>query len=445
MDKIITKLRFTMNKKWILLALVCLAGRSFAQIQFNSLQEVLNYADGHSFTIQASVAQQAIEQSGKRQAQSSLYPTLNIVTGFTDNITLLPTLVPAKLFNPTASDNEYSEMTFGKKYIYNAGLVAQWDILNFQKIFAIQTANLKTNAGKLNTQKVKYETYNKLASVYYSILLINKSLSIYNENVKVTDSLRKNAQEKYQKGIISEEDMNKVLIRHLQNKKNLEYAQTNLQQLHCQFQMLLNTKKTLLVSGEIDEPLVLNTQINTTHPDVLWQQSQVKISESVVKQNKSLHTPSLSMQYQYNYNWATNEITNLSGANKLPSQYLGVKLSLPIFNGFLTESKIRESKTQLKIQQMQLENITLNQQKEDETLELQYKQTGNTLEKNKEILELQQKNDAHTENKYEIGIIGLDERMTKYNDLLTAQYNYLQSLADFSLAQYQIYIRQINF
>lgn len=434
-----------MNKKWILLVLVCLAGRSFAQIQFNSLQEVLNYADTHSFTIQASVAQQAIDQSGKRQAQSSLYPTLNAVTGFTDNITLQPTLVPAKLFNPNAPDNEYSEMTFGKKYIYNAGLVAQWDILNFQKIFATQTANLKTDAGKINTQKVKYNTYNQLASVYYSILLTQKSLSIFNENVKVTDSLHKNAQEKYQNGILSEEDMNRVLIQHIQNEKNLEYAQANLQQLYYQFQMLLNTNETLQISGKIDEPLVLNTQISATHPDVLWQQSQVKISESIVKQNKSLHVPSLSMQYQYNYNWATNEMTNFSGVNKLPSQYLGVKLSVPLFNGFLTEEKIKESKTQLKIQQMQLESLTLNQQKEDQTLELQFKQTGNTLAKNKEILELQQKNDAHTENKYESGIIGLDERMTKYNDLLMAQYNYLQSLTDFSLAQYKIYIRQINF
>ena len=94
---------------------------------------------------------------------------------------------------------------------------------------------------------------------------------------------------------------------------------------------------------------------------------------------------------------------------------------------------------------MQLDNLRLTKSLEDETLRLQYQQSDNNLNRTKEILTLQGQNDTYTENKYEAGIISLDERLDRYNDLLAAQYNYLQSLGDFSLAQYKVYIRQINY
>ena len=60
-------------------------------------------------------------------------------------------------------------------------------------------------------------------------------------------------------------------------------------------------------------------------------------------------------------------------------------------------------------------------------------------------MDLQQQNDKHMENKYQGGIISLDERLDKYDDLLKLQNNYLQSLAAFTLAQYKIYIRKMDF
>jgi len=429
----------------VLFAVLFVSNHAFSQIQFQSLQEVLNFADNNSFTIQSAQVQQEIDKTNKQQAQSFLYPTVNAVSGLTDNITLQPTLVPNQLLNPSATDDEYTEMTFGKKYVYTAGVIAQWDVLNFQRIFSIQMANLQLEAGEIKIQKAKFDTYNQLASLYYSILLAQKSIEIFTENVAVTDSLQQNAHEKYAKGIISEEELNRVSIQHFQNQKNLQNVQNSLQQLVFQIQTLLNTKEEVQVSGNLETPIVLNSEITAVSPDVLWQESQVSIYKSQLKQNNALFVPSLSFQYQYNYNFATNDIFNFSNVNKLPSQLLGIKLTIPLFNGFSTSSKVKASKTQLELQEMQLKNVQLSQQKEDEALKLQYKQAIYNLSKDKEILELQHKNDVHIENKYESGVVGLDERMTKYNDLLTAQYGYLQSLADFSLAQYKIYIRQLNF
>lgn len=434
-----------MKKTIFLLLAFIVTERATAQVELRSLQDVLKYADNHAFTIKSSQVQQQANEAKKLQSQSFLYPTITVASGYTDNLTLQPTLVPAQLFNPTAADGEFKEMTFGKQHVYNAGVQAQWDIVNFQKIFATKTANDNIRVGQLNTQKVKYDTYNQVASTYYSILLTLESINIYSENSSATKVILDNAHEKYKKGIISEEDLNRVSIQHIQNEKKIENARYNLKQLYNQLQSQLGTTEEIIVSGNIESQIIDNPTITNTNPEVLWQESQVKVSESKLKQTKAINLPSLSFAYQYNNAWATNNFMDFSNANKLPSQYFGIKLSATLFDGFSKRGKVKEAKAELQIQQMQLENTQLLKLKEDETLQLQYVQSLNSLNKAKEMLDLQKANDLHSGNRYESGVISLDQRMDRYEDLLEVQYHYIQDLVDYSIAQYRIYIRQMNF
>jgi outer membrane protein TolC len=135
---------------------------------------------------------------------------------------------------------------------------------------------------------------------------------------------------------------------------------------------------------------------------------------------------------------------DFSSVNVLPQQYFGVRISIPI-SGSTTRQKVNQSKMTLQLQQQQLDNTRLVKQQEDGLLQLQLQQTSDQLADNKEILSLQQQNDLHAENKYNSGIMSLDDRLNKYDDLLAAQDNYLQSLAAFTLAQYKVYIRQIDY
>lgn len=424
---------------------VALCSKALSQVQFKSLQDVLVFADKHSYAIKSSILQQKVDISRSKQAQSYLYPSLNGVAGYNDNITLQPTLVPAKLFNPNAPEGTFEELVFGRQYVYNVGIQAQWDILNFQKKFTAQTANLQLESSKASTEYARYNLYNQLASTYYSILITRKSLDLYSENVIVTESLLESAKDKFKKGIISEAEVNLAAIQHLQNQKNKETALNNLQQLTIQLQSQLNTEEQIAIQDDIEQPKAMGTQITTANPEILVQESQIKINQSLVKQNKALYFPSLSIIYQYGYLWATDDFMNFDTANELSSQIFGLKMSIPIFNGFATKEKVNEAKAQLELQQLELENLKLTKKNEDETLVLQYEEAYQNLQKNKTIFELQKKNDIHSENKYKSGIISLDERLTKYGDLLTAQYNYLKSLSDFSISQYKIYIRQMDY
>jgi len=432
-------------KNWLLIPLILFALPSMAQIQFHSLQEVLDYADQHAIAVQRARIGEQISITGKKEAKASLYPSFNTTLGYNDNITLQPTLVPAQMFNPAAPEDTFEEFTFGTKYQYSSGLQVQWDILNFQKLFALKTADKEVQKSKASIEVNRFNTYNSIASTYYSILLTQESIEIYKENLSVSSSILELAKGKYQEGILSEAEVNQAEIKDRQNKRSLDAAKSNLQQFYLQLQSQLNTDQVIQILDEPANFALGDMTIQSRHPEILLQELEVQKYESMLKQKKSLRYPSISLVYQNNRTWATNDFMDFSAANKLPQQYFGVQVNLLGSNRFTTKQKIKQSEWELQMQRLQLENTKLVKQKEDELLQLELQKASQQLTDNQYILNLQEKNDVHAEHKYQGGIIGLDERLTRYDDLLAAQEMYLQSLASFSIAQYKTYIRQINF
>ena len=414
------------------------------QIQFQSFQELLKYADEHAIQIQNALIGEQIASANKKGAKSYLYPSVNASAGYNNNLTLQPTLVPEQFFNPNSTEGSFRELTFGQQHVYSTGIQAQWNILNFQKIFASETAGIVTEQSEINTQKSKLSTYNLLASTYYSILLTQEAIVIYEENLKVSEAIYKSTNENFQKGIASEEALNLAKIKQLQNRNTLQQALSNRSRFYTQLQSKLNTSQQIIISDSPQNFSLTNTNFETIHPEITWQEMEVDKQKSLLKEKKALLLPNLSLNYQYNTSWATDGFTDFSNANELPQQYIGAKLNIPIFSGFSSRSKIKKSKLELQQQELQLENTKLVKQKEDDLLLLDVNQFEEELAEYTKIMVLRQKNDVHAENKYNSGITSLNERLDSYEDLLNAQNTYLQSLASYTLAKYKMYIRQLD-
>ena len=414
------------------------------QIQFQSFQELLKYADEHAIQIQNALIGEQIASANKKGAKSYLYPSVNASAGYNNNLTLQPTLVPEQFFNPNATEGSFRELTFGQQHVYSTGIQAQWNILNFQKQFASQTADIVAEQSEINTQKNKYNTYNLLASTYYSILLTQEAIVIYEENLKVSEAIYKSTNEKFQKGIASEEALNLAKIKQLQNRNTLQQALSNRSRFYMQLQSQLNTYQQITISDTPQNFGLSSTTFETIHPEITWQEMEVEKQKSLLNEKKALLLPNLSLNYQYNTSWTTDEFTDFSNANELPQQYVGAKLNIPIFSGFSSRSKIKKSKLELQQQEMQLENTKLVKQKEDDLLLLDVNQLEKELAEYTNIMALRQKNDIHAENQYNSGITSLNERLDSYEDLLNAQNAYLQSLASYTLAKYKLNIRQID-
>jgi len=433
-----------MKKLTLIICSVCSTLLS-AQLQFDSFDRLMDYADGHSVSIKTSVIQNDIQNSKLKESKAYLYPSIASQYGFTDYLNIQPTLVPSSALDPIAPDDTWQKVRFGKEYYYSIGFHANWDILNFQKKFAAQTSKIEAEASKANIDRTRYNTYNQLASVYYSIILNQESIKIYEENVKVFSDLLQIAQNRYDSGIIGEPDLNRAKIQDLENRKALNSANSSLDQLYAQLQSQLNTNEEIQITEKAE---FLGTDIldfSNTHPEIRFREIETGVYESQLKQAKSARYPVISFQYQKGFNWAGEKFMDFSNLSNLSHQMVGFKISMQLFDGFARKTGIRSAEQLLDIQKLELENTKLSIQKQDEILRMQYNQSYENLEKSQQILDLQTSNDHHSENKYNSGIIGLDQRLDNYEDLLDAQNRYLQNLSDFILAQYKVNLRKINF
>lgn len=417
---------------------------AWAQISFSSLQQVLDYADDHAINIQSAKDQQQIAASKYRTSKAALLPSINASAGFNDNITLQPTLVPANLFNPAAPAGTFSEYTFGRKYVYSTGAQASWDVMNFQKWFDIRTTDAAQKLSEASIVNARFQVYNQLAQTYFSILLTEKYIGIAKGNIAASDSICRIAKDKYESGIFTLENLNRSKIQLTQAQQQLSGLSSTLTQLYNQLQTQLNTNEQLILTDAFSTTYTdeeNEATITSVHPQVQVQEAQLKLNERQLAQSRSLLYPTLSLGYQYNQNWASDKMFGLSGANNLPQQFFSVKLSIPLFNGLSTRGKISQSRIQLHQQQQALENQRLAAQKEDENLDLQYHHSIGDMNKQEEILALQSSNDNYSKDRYESGVIGLDERLDKFTDLLQVQNQYMQSLSNYYISYYKRYIR----
>ncbi|MHB0756213.1 TolC family protein [Polaribacter sp. M15] len=414
------------------------------QIEFSSLQELFNYADDNSIILKTSDLNEQLYLSKNKESKTNLLPDINTSLGYNDNITLQPSLIPAQIFDPTAPEGEFSEIVFGTKYQYSRTMQAQWDVLNFQKIFAVEVSKLDISKAKASTELNRFNLYNQLASTYYSIILTQESIKVYEKNERTSKTILENASNQFDKGIISKSEYNQALINFKQIGSQLKSSKSSLKQYIIQLQTQLDTQDSIVVNDrfEVFDEFSLNS--TQTHPEILLQEANLLGVEAQLKQTKALRYPTLSLVYQDTKTWATDEFFDFSDANDLPQQLFGVTLSLNPFD-FSLKKKIQQSKINIELQKLELESSKLQFQKEDELLQLQFVQGMEQLENDKTILALQKENDQHTENLYQNGVISLDNRLEKFKELLNTQNNYLNSLASLMLSKYKKYIRQIDF
>jgi len=428
----------------VLLGIVSFSITTYAQVRFQSLQEVLNFADTHAIEIQNSKKQEDLLALKKKEAKTNRLPTFITNIGYNDNITLQPLLIPAQVFNPMAPEGSLTKVTAGTKYNYYISSNIKWDVLNFQKQFAVKTADAEWQKGKVNTALNKLNIYNVLANTYYSILLTKEAIEIYKENFSATQSIYNSAKNKYNKGIISEGDLNLAEIKKIQSESNLQNAESNLNQLMIQFQSQLNINDTIEIDDQLNTFIVNELLVNTTHPEVLLKEAEIKKQETIIKQTKAFQLPMFSLSYQNAKNWAGQEFFNFSDINNLSNQVFGANISIPIAN-LSTKQKLKQSKLDLDIKKIDLENTKLVKYKEDELLKMRLIHAEQLLRQKENILRLQNSNDKHAENKYQKEIISLDERLNHYEDLLSSQDAYLQTLGSLTIAKYQLYIRTLNY
>lgn len=433
------------KKNSFLLVFIAMATFAQAQVSFKSLQEVWDYADKHNIEVKTAQVNKIIAATSVKQSYGAMLPTVTVHGGFTDNLQIQSTLIPANLFNSAAPSGTYMEATFGRRYNYSGNLVAEMDILNTQDWFAVKASKISDEIAALTIAKTKKDLYEQLANSYFSCILLSEAEKLSRENLKAINVIYTLSSNKFNGGLISEVTFNLAKINKEKAEKSLDVAiQNKLLQLN-NLKLLLNTGDDVILTAKFEEnSLIAPNVVFAPDPTVQLYSLDALMSKNAFQSHKATFAPTLSAVYQYSALVAGDHFMKFDNSNTIPQQYWGLRLALPIFVGNTRRFEIQKAKLDYDNKQEQYNSAVLQNNINNTNLLIAYNSALQAYAKSKSILKLYQDNDAHAAQRMDEGVIPMDERLDFYSDMIISQNDYLQSMSDYFIQEYRLKISQTN-
>jgi len=200
----------------------------------------------------------------------------------------------------------------------------------------------------------------------------------------------------------------------------------------------------LVLTDTLPEKLFTQDMVDTRfdyNERVEYEQLQLnrKLNEYNIKRYKLSYLPTLSINANYSQLAQRNDFNFFkSGEPWYPSSYVGLKLNVPIFDGFVKDARVKTAKIQLEQTNNNLENLELQIDKEINESRLNLGSALVTMDFQKRNMSLAEEVYNQTRLKFEQGLGSNLEITTAQAELTTAQNNYYTALYDAIVARIEL-------
>ncbi|MFQ3575366.1 MAG: TolC family protein [Cytophagales bacterium] len=311
-------------------------------------------------------------------------------------------------------------------------------------IMALKAAKGYQELSKKNTLATRNEVVANVSKAYYQCVVAKESANLFETNIKRLDTTLHQLKEQNKAGFVEKLDVNRlqVSLNNLKIEKEKFDRTREFSLLLLKYQMNMPLNESIDVNSD-GQSLESNVDFQTQtvdyslRPEYVLLETQKKLNQIDVKNNKLAVLPTMSAFGVYGYNTANKSIPKLLPATDLWYKFAlyGLQLNVPIFGGFVNnyktqQAKLNEQKTDLNIAtlklgiELQVRQAEINLQQEKKNLNSQVQ----NLELAKEVARV-------TKVKYEKGLASSLEYYVSESELRTAQINYYTTLAAVYMAK----------
>lgn len=402
-----------------------------SELSFSSLDSLFRYAESNSISIKTGEQQVLLAKWQKISAQAGLI-NFRMQTNFnlTDNLVLPVTFLPAEAFGGTPGT--FKEVTTGQQYLGNLNFAPQIDIINPASWAKLQSANINSQLTGVNNLIVKKSLFESVSATYYNIISLKEQIEISQKSLLAADSLLVNMQNKYSGGIVRQQDLNDALINKFSLSDKLEQLKLSLKQQYYSLKILCDIPE----SNEI----LINEQPNYNQQFILGLESDNQLqhqssllrmeqANADLKTNHLMQYPSVSLVF-YDA-WQQNSRNRFfdSEVKWLNSQYVGLKISMPFpdINRYTLTKNSQINKT---ISLQNEEHTKLQNDLTNKQITLDYEKAYSQFITAKQIYQLKEQNYRMALNQFNMAILPSDRLLVAFNDMLSSQLAYSNSLAN---------------
>ncbi|RZK53743.1 MAG: TolC family protein, partial [Pedobacter sp.] len=287
-----------------------------------------------------------------------------------------------------------------------------------------------------------------VANNYYQVLVNREQLNVIDKNIKNVKVIEKIINNQYENGLAKKIDVDRIKV----NLTNLETQREQVSNAITQLENQLKFSMGMPVNNEIILPATELTEVTQlpvfTDSIGLANRTEIKLLNNQDKllslQRKAYvaeYYPSLALTGNYTYSSQANGfdfLTSNASAIGFGSSAIGLTLKVPIFNGFLTRSKIRQADVDIAKAKEDRKETTNSLNMAYENAKIQLRNSLNTIKAQKKNAELADEIYRSTQNNYNNGLATLTDLLDTESSLTEAQNSYTQALLNYKIAEIQL-------
>jgi outer membrane protein len=430
--------------KMVKLMLVLIIGMALPQLvtaqQQVTLKEALNYALQNNIRVRKSKLDIEGGRYKVEEVRAQALPTITGNVGLTYN-PIIGQLV-ANLGGQTQS------FKLGQSWNSTAGVSLSQQLFNQTVFTGLKAAKSSEEYYNLTSQLTEEQIIELVANNYYQVLVNREQLNVIDTNIKNIKVIEKIVGNQYQNGLARKIDVDRISV----NLTNLTTQRDQVVNAITQLENQLKFSMGMSVATPIELPateLTAVTQLPVLADNIdLSNRTEVKLLDNQDKllslQKKAYiaeYYPSLALSGNYTYSSQSDGFDFLNSnasAIGFGSSAIGLTLKVPIFNGFLTRSKIRQADVDIRKAKEDRKESTNSLNLAYENAKIQLRNNLNTINSQRKNADLAQEIYKSTQNNYNNGLANLTDLIDTENALTEAQNSYTQALLNYKIAEIQL-------
>ncbi|HLS37191.1 MAG TPA: TolC family protein [Sphingobacterium bovisgrunnientis] len=433
--------------KRIRIIAVLLAGLFSAS--YASAQEVLTLQDAIKYALQnkADAKKSALELENSEylidEVRAGALPQVNASGTLTYNPLLQKSALPAEIFG--GEPGETIMVAFGQKWQTNAAVSVSQQIFNQSLFTGLKAAKSTREFYQINNTLTEENLIEKVANSYYQVFQTQLQLKTLDINLESTKKTRDVIKGLVDAGLGKKIDLDRtsVAVNNLESQRQQVLNALELQENALKFAIGMEITKDVVLPEEtfdISLEKIYETADVNSRTEIALLNKQSELLELNRKSIVSNYYPSLSFTGNFGYLGMGNIFPTFGKDGFKWSNFsgIGLNLSIPIFNGGATKSRINQADIEIRKTQVEIDDAKLGLSLANENAKTQIKNSLLTINTNRSNVNLAKEVLDNTNNNYKNGLATLTELLDAENAYADAQNNLNTALLNYKVAEVQL-------
>ena len=406
-----------------------------------TVQQAVDYAMKNSVQVRNSLLDIRVQRQTNKEITSAAYPQLTGSGSFTNYLNIPISLLPAEIMGGPAGT--YFPVAFGTKYNASGGFDLNQLLFDGQVFVGLQARASSIRFVEKQADVTKEQIKINVQKIYYQLVVGAKQKNSILANIERFEKLLYDTKEIYKNGFAERLDVDKVTVQ-LNNlvTENIKIQnQLDAGNAGLKFLMNMPQKESLILTDSLSEDQLKENILDSSitygnRKEYKLLEEAIKLNEFNIRRYKLSYLPTVSAFYNYSKNAQRTDFDFLKGNRPwFTTSFVGVRLNVPIFDGFAKRSRVNKAKLELERTRNNMEQLTSSIDRDVAESNLKIASALLTIDNQRKNMELAESVYNTTKKKFEQGLGSNQEIYNAQAELKVAQTNYYSSLYDAIIAR----------